>query len=218
VKLAIFDLDNTLLGGDSDHAWGEFLVEEGIVDGDIHQQTNDQFYQDYQTGQLDIHAYLEFALKPIAGKSMEELRNWHIKFMEQKINPIILDKGKALLEKHKNDGDYLLIITATNHFVTGPIADALGVDDLIATNPEVIDGVYTGKVNGTPSYQEGKVERLNSWLAKTNMNLKGSYFYSDSHNDLPLLKQVDNPIAVDPDDQLAQTANNLNWPIISLRG
>jgi len=149
---------------------------------------------------------------------MEELRNWHIKFMEQKINPIILDKGKALLEKHKNDGDYLLIITATNHFVTGPIADALGVDDLIATNPEVIDGVYTGKVNGTPSYQEGKVERLNSWLAKTNMNLKGSYFYSDSHNDLPLLKQVDNPIAVDPDDQLAQTANNLNWPIISLRG
>lgn len=218
MKLAIFDLDNTLLGGDSDHAWGEFLVEAGIVDGDFYKQTNDQFYQDYQAGQLDIHAYLEFALQPLAGRAHEELAEWHRQFMASKIDPIILDKGKALLDQHRSDGDYLLIITATNRFVTGPIAEVLGVDDIIATDPEMIDGLYTGKVLGTPSYREGKVERLNHWLADKKMSLSGSSFYSDSHNDLPLLQQVDKPVAVDPDDELKQYALNQDWPIISLRG
>ena len=217
MTLAIFDLDNTLLAGDSDHAWGQFLVEKGIVDSAHYQQANDRFYQLYQQGELDIMEYLEFALTPLAAHSKALLDQWHQQFMTEMIEPIRLNKANQLLEKHRQQGDYLLIITATNQFVTEPIAHSLGVDHILATVPEQRDGQYTGRVTGTPCFQDGKVTRLREWLASHDQDLQGSYFYSDSHNDLPLLKLVDHPVAVDPDPQLQATAEQLHWPVISLR-
>lgn len=217
MSLAIFDLDNTLLGGDSDHAWGQFLVDQGLVDGAEYQRANDYFYARYQSGELDIMEFLAFALKPLAQHPREQLDAWHRQFMAQSIAPMRLPKADALLQKHRDRGDDLLIITATNEFITHPIAASLGVDDILATTPEIVDGAYTGRVAGTPCFQEGKVERLNNWLAETGRNLEGSYFYSDSHNDLPLLRLVDNPVAVDPDPALEQAARDNHWPIISLR-
>jgi HAD superfamily hydrolase (TIGR01490 family) len=217
VALAIFDLDNTLLNGDSDHAWGQFLVDNGIVDADAYQRANDYFYQQYQHGGLNIHEYLDFALEPLTRHSREQLDRWHQQFMAEVIAPMMQPKATALLDKHRQQGDYLLIITATNAFVTKPIADALGVDHILATEPELIDGQYTGKVAGTPCFQQGKVERLQQWLQDNNHDLAGSYFYSDSHNDLPLLEQVDYPVAVDADDTLSATARERSWPHISLR-
>lgn len=217
MALAIFDLDNTLLNGDSDHAWGEYLVEKGIVDAGVYKQANDQFLNDYQTGRLNILEYLEFALKPLSTNDIKLLNTWRKDFLEQKIKPIMLPKAFELLEKHKKQGDFLLIITATNRFVTELIASEFGVDDLIATEPEMENSRYTGKVYGTPSFQEGKITRLNEWLAGKEYTLDGAYFYSDSHNDLPLLELVDVPIAVDPDELLRQKSEQLDWPIISLR-
>ena len=217
MTLAIFDLDNTLLNGDSDHAWGEFLVREGIVDTQSYQQANDLFYQQYQQGGLDIIAYLEFALKPLTQHSMERLQQLHQKFMQEVITPMRLEKAQALLEKHRRQGDFLLIITATNAFVTEPIAKALGVDAILASDPEMIDGVYTGMVAGTPCFQEGKVTRLKQWLTEHPHTLEGSYFYSDSHNDIPLLQMVDHPVAVDADETLQAFAKQQGWPHISLR-
>lgn len=217
MSLAIFDLDNTLLNGDSDHAWGEFLCEKGIVDADEYSRANDYFYEQYKNGGLDIFEFLSFALKPLAEIEPEELNKLHQQFMQEKIEPIILPKAEELLAKHKEQGDFLLIITATNHFVTGPIAKRLGVDEIIATDPEQIDGRYTGKVAGTPCFQDGKVTRLNSWLEKQGHSLEGSYFYSDSHNDLPLLERVTYPVAVNPDDILEEHANNSLWPVLDLR-
>ncbi len=217
MTLAIFDLDNTLIHGDSDHAWGEFLVQQGIVDAQVYQQANDIFYQQYQQGNLDIHAYLNFALKPLTQHSLETLQRLHQQFMAQVITPMRLAKADALLSKHRQQGHFLLIITATNRFVTQPIADALGVDDILASEPEMLEGRYTGKVAGVPCFQEGKVERLNAWLADKEFNLDGSYFYSDSHNDLPLLKMVEHPVVVDADDTLLQHAQQHDWSIISLR-
>lgn len=218
MALAIFDLDNTLLNGDSDHAWGEYLVEKGIVDADIYKQANDQFLKDYQTGQLNILEYLEFALSPLANNDIETLNTWRKDFLEQKIKPMMLPKAFALLEKHKKQGDFLLIITATNRFVTELIAEELGVDDLIATEPEISNENYTGRVSGTPSFQEGKITRLHEWLKGTQHQLEGAYFYSDSHNDIPLLELVDFPVAVDPDELLRQKSEQHEWPIMSLRG
>lgn len=217
MSLAIFDLDNTLLNGDSDHAWGEFLCEKGIVDADEYSRANDYFYEQYKNGGLDIFEFLSFALKPLAEIEPEELNRLHQQFMQEKIEPIILPKAEELLAKHKEQGDFLLIITATNHFVTGPIAKRLGVDEIIATDPEQIDGRYTGKVAGTPCFQDGKVTRLNSWLEKQGHSLEESYFYSDSHNDLPLLERVTYPVAVNPDDILEEHANNNLWPVLDLR-
>ncbi len=217
MSLAIFDLDNTLLNGDSDHAWGEFLCEKGIVDADEYSRANDYFYEQYKNGGLDIFEFLSFALKPLAEIESEELNRLHQQFMQEKIEPIILPKAEELLAKHKEQGDFLLIITATNHFVTGPIAKRLGVDEIIATDPEQIDGRYTGKVAGTPCFQDGKVTRLNSWLEKQGHSLEESYFYSDSHNDLPLLERVTYPVAVNPDDILEEHANNNLWPVLDLR-
>ncbi len=217
MSLAIFDLDNTLLNGDSDHAWGEFLCEQGIVDVEEYRRANDYFFQQYKAGTLDIFEFLGFALKPLASHSLEQLEQWHQQFMREKIAPMMLKKATTLLQKHREQGDYLLIITATNRFVTGPIATQLGVDDILATEPELIDGRYTGQIAGTPCFQAGKVERLNHWLKNTQHSLEDSYFYSDSQNDLPLLRLVDNPVAVDPDDSLKKTAQDLGWPIISLR-
>lgn len=216
MSLAIFDLDNTLLNGDSDHAWGEFLCEKGIVDADDYSRANDYFYEQYKNGGLDIFEFLNFALKPLAEIEPEELNKLHQQFMQEKIEPIILPKAEELLAKHKEQGDFLLIITATNHFVTGPIAERLGVDEIIATDPEQIDGRYTGKVAGIPCFQAGKVKRLNSWLKEQEHSLEESYFYSDSHNDLPLLERVTYPVAVNPDDILEEHANNNLWPVLDL--
>ena len=217
MSLAIFDLDNTLLDLDSDHAWGEFLIEQGAVDATTYRDANERFYQQYQDGTLDIMAYLALALKPLAENTPEQLAAWHQQFMASKIEPHILTRGEELLARHRAKGDRLLIITATNRFITGPIAERLGVDDLIAVEPEIEAGLYTGRVVGTPSFREGKVERLDAWLAEEDVTLDGAWFYSDSHNDLPLLERVDHPVAVDPDDALREAATQRGWRILSLR-
>jgi HAD superfamily hydrolase (TIGR01490 family) len=217
VALAIFDLDNTLIAGDSDHGWGSFLVAQGKVDAALYQQKNDYYFEQYQSGSLNIMEYLEFSLFALTQIPKDELYSLRASFVEQCIRPIITKKSRNLLKKHRDQGDYLLIITATNLFVTEPIAAELAVDDIIATEAEVVNGQYTGKVRGIPSFQDGKVTRLATWLDKTGHSLTGSYFYSDSHNDLPLLKQVDYPVAVDADETLTAFAKAHNWPIISLR-
>lgn len=217
MPLALFDLDNTLIAGDSDHGWGEFLVAHRIVDPDYYKRMNDGFYRDYQEGRLDMNAYLEFALQPLAQLQAEELERLHRQFMDEVIAPMWLPRAEQLLQQHREKGDLLIIITSTNRFVVEPISARLGADVLIATEPEQIDGRYTGKVSGIPSYKEGKVVRLNAWLKDTGHNLTDSCFYSDSINDLPLLEIVDRPIAVDPCDQLREVALQQNWEIISLR-
>lgn len=217
MALAIFDLDNTLLQGDSDHAWGQFLVDKGLVDVAEYQRANDYFYQQYLQGGLDIHEYLTFALKPLSEHSLDELQQWHQDFMQEVIEPMILPAAEALIEKHRQQSDTLLIITATNGFVTQPIAKRLGIEHILASEPEFIDGRYTGKVAGTPCFQDGKVTRLEDWLNSRAIDMKGSYFYSDSHNDLPLLNRVDHPVAVDADDILHAHALQQGWPSISLR-
>lgn len=217
MSLALFDLDNTLLNGDSDHAWGEFLIEKGIVDGVFYKESNDCFYRQYQLGELDIHAYLEFALVPLTRHSKVELDALHDEFMRTKILPMRLPKADALIEKHRANGDHLVIITATNLFVTQPIAKALGVHHILATRPEFDGQRFTGKVQGTPCFREGKVTCLNEWLADSGHDLQDSWFYSDSHNDLPLLQLVDHPVAVDPDDTLRAAAIRNGWQVISLR-
>lgn len=217
MALAIFDLDHTLLSGDSDHAWGQFLVDNKIVEPERSQQQNNYFYEQYKKGCLDIEEYLEFALKPLTEHPLEKMLSLREVFIEERIKPLITDKARALIKKHEEAGDDLLIITATNAFVTRPIANLLGFAELIAPEPELIDGEYTGGITGIPSFQQGKVTRLEMWLAEKNIDLAGAFFYSDSHNDLPLLNIVDNPVAVDADDILTNTAKNNDWPIISLR-
>ncbi len=218
MTLAIFDLDNTLIADDSDYLWGKFLVDRGIVDRLVYDKINAKFYEDYQNGTLDMMAFLRFALAPLAAHPIEQLHNWRQDFINTIIKPLLLDKAKALIEKHRAQGDTLLVITATNSFITAPIVALYGIEHLIATTPEMIDGKYTGNVNGVPCFQEGKVTRLNEWLTLNNKRLEGSYFYSDSHNDLPLLKLVDFPFAVDPDEKLRDFAVTQKWEIISLRG
>jgi len=217
VTLAIFDLDNTLLGGDSDNLWGQFLCERGLVDGDDFAAKNEQFYADYKAGNLDIDAYLRFALSTLAGRSPSELADWHRDFMASKIEPILLPRAQQLVASHRERGHELLIITATNAFITRPIAELFGVQELIACEGEIVNGRYTGEPSGVPSYHTGKVIRLQAWLAERNTSLAGAFFYSDSHNDLPLLELVDNPVAVDPDDLLRARAEAKGWPVISLR-
>jgi len=218
LSLAIFDLDNTLIAGDSDHGWGEFLVEKELVDPVQYKQQNDRFYADYERGQMDINAYLRFSLEPLTHFEPRELVKLHREFMAIKIAPLRLPQAEDLLARHRAQGDYLLIITSTNRFITEPIARELGVDDILATDAEIVNGRYTGELLGTPCYQEGKITRLNTWLKTYDGDMNGSYFYSDSINDAPLLQVVDNPVAVDPDDQLRALAESNNWPIISLRG
>lgn len=217
MSLAIFDLDNTLLSIDSDHAWGEFLLEQGAVDPVAYREANERFMADYNAGTLDMAVFLEMALKPLADNSPEQLSAWHQQFMASKIEPNILPKAEELLARHRTKGDTLLIITATNRFITAPIAERLGVDHLIAVNPEVKEGRYTGRVSGIPSYREGKVTRLEKWLEDQDLTMEGAWFYSDSHNDLPLLEIVEHPVAVDPDDTLREIAKERQWRIMSLR-
>lgn len=218
MALALFDLDNTLLAGDSDHLWGQFLVDRGLVDGDAYAQANDRFYREYREGTLDIAAFLRFALRPLREHPRERLEALRAELMREVIAPIMLPAARDLIESHRAAGDTLLIVTATNAFVTSPIAAAFGVPHLIATEPEQIDGRYTGAVAGIPAFREGKVLRLQAWLTERGETLAGSTFYSDSHNDLPLLLQVERPVAVDPDPTLRETALARGWPILSLRG
>ena len=217
MALALFDLDNTLLDGDSDYLWGCFLAEHGIVDAEAYESENQRFYDQYLEGSLDIHEFLRFQLKPLATHKRAQLEAWREQYLVEKIDPILLPRARALLDKHRAQGDQLLIITATNRFITEPIAKRYGVDQLLATEPEIVAGEYTGAVNGTPCFQAGKVEQLHNWLEKENQTLEGSWFYSDSHNDLPLLEQVEYPVAVDPDDKLKSHARAMGWPITSLR-
>lgn len=219
-NLALFDLDNTLLAGDSDYNWSLFLIGEGLLDEKTHHDRNEQFYQDYNNGCLDIFAFLKFQLQPLSQHPKAFLDALHVKYMETVIRPMMTDKAQALVKKHQADGDLCLIITATNSFVTNPIAAAYGIEHLIGTDPEMVDGEFTGNVSGLPSFQEGKVTRLNEWLAARGQHMrdfKTSYFYSDSHNDLPLMKLVTNPVAVDADPQLTAHAAAHDWPTISLR-
>jgi len=219
MTLAIFDLDNTLLGGDSDHAWGEFVAEQGIVDPIEHKEQNDQFYADYCNGELDIYAYQRFALSPLTTLNEAQRNELHQRFMQDKIEAMRLDKAQALVDYHREQGHTLMVITATNKFVTEPIVASHGIDILLATEGEIIDGMYTGEIAGTPCFAEGKVERLKQWIKQNNSNesIAESYFYSDSRNDIPLLAQVAHPVAVDPDDTLRKHAENNNWKVMSLR-
>ena len=217
MALALFDLDNTLLADDSDFLWGCFLVENGLVDKSTYDAANQRFYDEYKKGTLDIFEFLSFSLKPLTQFSMEKLAELHSGFMQKHIIPAMTEKGITQIQQHRDKGDFTLIITATNSFVTGPIAKAFQVDDLIATEPEIIDGRYTGRVAGTPCFQKGKITRLKQWLENTSHDLEDSVFYSDSHNDLALLELVTTPIAVDPDDQLKNTALERNWEIRSFR-
>ncbi|PLA73734.1 HAD-IB family hydrolase [Hydrogenovibrio sp. SC-1] len=217
MALAIFDLDNTLIHGDSDYLWGKFLIEKGVVDGDHYEKMNDAFYADYQAGTLDILAYQRFSLAPLSAHPMGTLIEWRKTFMHHYILPIYQDKAQSIVDKHRQQGDQLLIITATNSFVTRPIADLYGIEALIGTDPEVKDNHFTGDVVGTPSFQQGKVTRLKSWLQNQQQDLKDSYFYSDSHNDIPLLELVDNPIMVDADEALLAHGQTKQWPSTSFR-
>jgi len=218
VSLAIFDLDNTLLNGDSDYLWGKFLADQGIVDGDQYQKENQRFHREYQMGTLDILEFLAFSLRPLSEHPPQTLNRLHEIYMESVIRPLITPAARQLLQRHRDAGDVLLIITATNHFITAPIAAELAVPHLLATDAEMHNGRYTGGVAGIPCFREGKVTRLHQWLGQTGNHLAESHFYSDSHNDLPLLERVSHPVAVDPDETLQDHAMSKGWPILSLAG
>ncbi len=220
MRLVLFDLDNTLLVGDSDYEWGQFLVDRGILERASYEAQNRAYYDQYVAGRLDIHEYLGFALRPLAAHTREELEGWHAEFMAARIVPMIAPQARALVRAHREAGDLCAIITATNSFVTAPIAREFGVEHLIATEPELRHGRFTGRVAGTPCFRDGKLRRLEEWLAGLGRRLADfaeSAFYSDSHNDLPLLERVTRPVAVDPDPQLAAEARRRGWAVISLR-
>lgn len=222
MNLALFDLDNTLLAGDSDYQWGQFLISRGIVDAQRQARMNAQFYEDYKAGTLDIQAFLDFQMAPLAGRDRKELAAWHAEFMQEQVRPMIAPGTPALLAQHRQAGDLCVIITATNSFVTGPIARELGIAHLIATIPALdrSTGRLTGGPTGTPAFQDGKIARLEDWLESQALwwdDFARTYFYSDSRNDLPLLQRVSDPVAVDPDDSLRQQAQKMGWKIISLR-
>ncbi|NND80825.1 MAG: HAD-IB family hydrolase [Gammaproteobacteria bacterium] len=214
MTLALFDLDNTLLDGDSDHAWGMYLAEIGAVDAEQHSHRQDQFYRQYQAGKLDIQAFLEFQLGVLAQYPLSQLQAWRSDFLKDKIQPMIETGKTDLLEQHRAKGHDIAIITATNDFITRPIADMLGVATLIATTAERVADGYSGKPQGTPCYQDGKVVRLREWLDDSGLGMTDSWFYSDSINDLPLLELCDNPVAVKPDAALRSIAQARRWPII----
>ncbi|SMN10838.1 Phosphoserine phosphatase [uncultured Candidatus Thioglobus sp.] len=211
MALALFDLDKTLLAGDSDFLWGEFLAEIGAVDVDNYQIQNQKFFDDYAKGELDINEYLEFCLAPLADNSVKQLNKWHQQFMLEKIQPIFLEKAQKVVDAHQKNGDRVLVITATNSFVTRPIAQAYGIGELLATEPEMLGGEFTGKVAGEPCFQIGKVHKLTQWCEENNESLEGAYFYSDSHNDLSLLELVDNPVVVHGDKILLDIAKTKGW-------
>jgi HAD superfamily hydrolase (TIGR01490 family) len=217
LELVIFDLDNTLIAGDSDYAWGQFLVSKGIVDAEAYTRENDRFYLEYKNKTLNIHEYQQFVLTPIKTLTPRQREQLHQEFMETVVADLRLSKADALIKKHREAGDSLMIITATNRFIAGPIGPWLGIDTVLATEPEIIEGEFTGKVDGIPCFQEGKIQRLQAWLDSESLRPSSLTFYSDSINDLPLLAFVDKPFAVDPDEPLKAHAKSQGWPILSLR-
>ncbi len=216
MALALFDLDNTLLRGDSDHAWGQFLAQHGVVDADNHVRTHDRYLSDYRAGRLDIEEFLKFQLGPLKQNPRRELERWRQRFVIERVRAMISSSARALVESHRTRGDTLVIVTATNSFITRPIAEEFGISWLIATEPELVDGEFTGRVSGIPNFREGKLQNLETWRSAHGIGLAGSWFYSDSHNDLPLLMAVENPVAVNPDPVLAETARRGDWPILDL--
>jgi len=220
MKLVLFDLDNTLLDGDSDFEWAQFLIGKGVLDREVHEARNQEFYEHYKAGTLDIDAFLDFQLVPLTRHTRAELDAWHEEFMATSIRPLIGAAARVLVQRHLDEGGLVAIVTATNSFVTGPIAREFGVAHLIATIPAQDDGRFTGKPRGTPAFKAGKIERVESWLESMGLwwsSFEQSWFYSDSLNDLPLLSKVDHPVAVDPDPTLRAHATAHGWPIISLR-
>ena len=222
-QLALFDLDYTLLPCDSDYEWGQFLARIGVVDSEHYAKQNERFYQDYKDGTLDIHAFLRFALKPLSEHSRAQLKDWHDAFMKEVIHGQLRQQALDLVKRHQDAGDLCCVITATNSFVTRPIVESFGIEHLIATEPATIDNDplanYTGKVKGIPNFREGKVRNLHDWLTAQNLSfdqMPRSYFYSDSMNDLPLLEEVSNPVATNPDERLRNEAHQRHWPILEL--
>ncbi len=220
MNLALFDLDNTLLAGDSDYEWGQFLIDRGVLTREEYEAQNAAFFEQYKAGTLDIREFLGFALRPLANHPGEDLARWHAQFMEERIRPMIGQAARALVRRHQDAGELCAIVTATNSFVTEPIARAFDIAHLVATEPERVVGRFTGRVAGTPCFREGKIERVHAWLSGLGHRLAAfpvSSFYSDSHNDLPLLERVSRPVAVDPDKTLRAAAHARGWPVISLR-
>lgn len=220
MRLALFDLDNTLLAGDSDFEWAQFLIGKGVLDREVHEARNQAFYEDYKAGTLDIHAFLDFQLAPLARHDRRELDAWHREFMASRIQPLMTPAARKLVARHRAAGDLCALVTATNSFVTGPIARAFGIEHLIATIPACENGRFTGKARGLPAFREGKIARVEAWLESLGLwwgSFEETWFYSDSLNDLPLLAKVSHPVAVDPDETLRQEAARRGWPIMTLR-
>jgi HAD superfamily hydrolase (TIGR01490 family) len=219
-RVSLFDLDNTLIGGDSDYGWAKFLIQEGVLDGAEYERRNAQFFADYKAGTLDILAFLDFQLKPLSEHPLAELLAWRARFVEQEILPLLLPAAKAVVDEHRAAGDLVAVVTATNSFITRPIADLYGIEHLVATEPEVVDGRFTGKVAGIPSFQQGKITRVQEWAADLGASFDRfaeSWFYSDSRNDIPLLETVSHPVAVDPDPTLRAHAQAHGWAVVSWR-
>jgi HAD superfamily hydrolase (TIGR01490 family) len=220
MNLALFDLDNTLLSGDSDFEWAQFLISQGVLDREVHEARNMEFFEQYKAGTLDIHEFLDFQLAPLSRHSRAELDTWHLEFIRTRIRPIITPAARQLVARHADNGDLLAIVTATNSFVTGPIAREFNIPHLIATIPAHDNGRFTGQSRGTPSFREGKIVRVDAWLESLGLwlgSFEQSWFYSDSHNDLPLLEKVTHPVAVDADETLTRAATQRGWQQISLR-
>ena len=220
MNLVLFDLDNTLLAGDSDFAWAQFLIGKGVLDREVQEAKNIAFYEQYKAGTLDIFEFLDFQLATLARHPREQLDAWHSEFMARSIRPMITPKARTLVREHLDSGALVAVVTATNAFVTGPIVREFGIPHVVATIPAQQDGAFTGKPRGTPAFKAGKIERVEAWLESLGLwwgAFDQSWFYSDSHNDLPLMSKVTRPVAVDPDDTLRGHARNAGWPIISLR-
>jgi HAD superfamily hydrolase (TIGR01490 family) len=220
VDLVLFDLDNTLLAGDSDFEWAQFLITKGVLDREVQEAKNAAFYEQYKAGTLDIFEFLDFQLAPLARHPRAQLDTWHAEFMDTVIRPMISARARALVREHLERGALVAVVTATNSFVTGPIVREFGIAHLVATVPAQLDGAFTGKPRGLPAFKAGKIERVDDWLETLGLyrgSFARSWFYSDSHNDLPLLSRVSDPVAVDPDDTLRAHATTHGWPILSLR-
>lgn len=220
MNLVLFDLDNTLLAGDSDFAWAQFLIGKGVLDREVQEAKNVEFLEQYKAGTLDIFEFLDFQLAPLSRHPRAELDAWHAEFMDISVRPMITARARELVDSHLDSGALVAVVTATNAFVTGPIVREFGIPHLVATIPAQNDGTFTGKPRGVPAFKAGKIERVDAWLESLGLHFgsfERAWFYSDSHNDLPLLKRVSNPVAVDPDDSLRAHALAQGWPIISLR-
>ena len=218
--LALFDLDNTLLAGDSDFEWAQFLIDKGVLDREVQEAKNNEFYEQYKAGTLDIHAFLDFQLKALSRHERSQLDSWHAEFMASRIRPMMTPAALTLVDGHLEQGALVALVTATNSFVTGPIAREFGIAHLIATVAAQEEGRFSGRPRGLPAFREGKIARVEAWLESLGLwwgSFGRSYFYSDSLNDLPLLEKVSHPVAVDPDATLRNHAERHGWPVISLR-